>query len=79
MTAPDADRARVAPGRCRERRVRRVRPSCPTSVAWSWRFVVVGIVIAVLGHDPVEAFRAVLTNSFRTGGHRPRRCTSGCR
>lgn len=28
-------------------------------------FVVVGIIIAALGHNPGEAFRAVLTNSFR--------------
>jgi ABC-type uncharacterized transport system permease subunit len=28
-------------------------------------FIVVAIIILALGHDPVEAFRAVLTNSFR--------------
>jgi general nucleoside transport system permease protein len=28
-------------------------------------FVVVGIIILALGHDPFEAFRTVLTNSFR--------------
>ncbi len=28
-------------------------------------FVVVAIIIALLGHDPAKAFRAVLTNSFR--------------
>src|SRR6476661_5887817 len=28
-------------------------------------FAVVAVVIVLLGHDPVRAFRAVLTNSFR--------------
>jgi len=37
----------------------------PYAVAVLAAFVVVGVVIAALGHDPVSAFRAVLTNSFR--------------
>lgn len=38
----------------------------PYVVAVFAAFLVVGILIAALGHDPIEAFRAVLTNSFRT-------------
>ncbi|KGN40301.1 ABC transporter permease [Knoellia aerolata] len=37
----------------------------PYAVAVLAAFVVVGIIITALGHDPTEAFRAVLTNSFR--------------
>lgn len=37
----------------------------PYAVAVLAAFVVVGIIITVLGHDPTKAFRAVLTNSFR--------------
>jgi simple sugar transport system permease protein len=37
----------------------------PYVVAVLAAFVVTAVVIAVLGHDPIEAFRAVLTNSFR--------------
>lgn len=37
----------------------------PYAVAVLAAFVVVGVVIAALGHDPLSAFRAVLTNSFR--------------
>ena len=37
----------------------------PYAVAVLAAFVVVAVLITVLGHDPVAAFRAVLTNSFR--------------
>jgi len=37
----------------------------PYAVAVLAAFAVVAVIIAVLGHDPSKAFRAVLTNSFR--------------
>ncbi|MFC7490441.1 MULTISPECIES: ABC transporter permease [unclassified Knoellia] len=37
----------------------------PYVIAVLAAFVVVGVLIALLGHDPAKAFRAVLTNSFR--------------
>ena len=38
----------------------------PYVVAVLCAFVVSGIVIAVLGHDPLQAFRAILTTSFKS-------------
>ncbi|EAP97784.1 sugar ABC transporter, permease protein [Janibacter sp. HTCC2649] len=37
----------------------------PYVIAVLAAFVVVGVLITLLGHDPAKAFRAVLTNSFR--------------
>lgn len=43
-----------------------VNRAVPYVVAVLLAFVVSGIVIAVLGHDPVQAFRAILTTSFKS-------------
>jgi general nucleoside transport system permease protein len=44
-----------------------IRGVLPYALALVLAFVVAGIVIAALGYDPVEAFRTILTTSFRTG------------
>ena len=46
--------------------VRLLRGVLPYVLALVLAFVVAGIVIAVLGYDPVEAFRTILTTSFKT-------------
>lgn len=38
----------------------------PYVVAVVLAFLVAGVVVALLGHDPVQAFRAVVTTSFKT-------------
>ncbi len=51
-------------------RLTKVRPAMgravPYLLAVIAAFIVAGIVIAALGHDPVGAFRAILTTSFKT-------------
>ena len=44
-----------------------MRSVLPYVLALVLAFVVAGIVIAALGYDPIEAFRTILTTSFRTG------------
>lgn len=38
----------------------------PYVVAVTGAFLVAGVVVALLGHDPVEAFRSILTTSFKS-------------
>jgi len=47
--------------------VRLLREVLPYVLALLLAFLVSGIVIAVLGYDPIEAFRTILSTSFRTG------------
>ena len=47
--------------------VRLVRELLPYVLALLLAFVVSGIVIAALGYDAIEAFRTILSTSFRTG------------
>ncbi len=44
-----------------------IRGVLPYVLALVLAFVVAGIVIAALGYDPIEAFRTILTTSFKTG------------
>jgi general nucleoside transport system permease protein len=62
MTEPDA----LAPARP-SMAARVIRGVLPYVLALVLAFVVAGIVIAALGYDPIEAFRTILTTSFRTG------------
>lgn len=67
LGAPEAASAIVpAPGAGRLRALVLARV-LPLVLAVVLAFLVAGVVIAVLGYDPVGAFRSVLTTSFRTG------------
>ena len=61
LTEPDA----LAPAQPTPA-VRLLRGVLPYVLALVLAFVVAGIVIAALGYDPVEAFRTILTTSFKT-------------
>lgn len=50
----------------RSRTPARLRAAVPYVVAVLAAFAVAGVVIAVLGHDPFLAYRAILTTSFRS-------------
>jgi ABC-type uncharacterized transport system permease subunit len=62
LTEPDA----AAPARS-SLAARFLRGVLPYVLALVLAFVVAGIVIAALGYDPVEAYRTILTTSFKTG------------
>jgi general nucleoside transport system permease protein len=71
MTAPTAAPTTPAADATPEPRlrgpVRVLRQLLPYVLALLLAFVVSGMVIAALGYDPVEAFRTILSTSFRTG------------
>jgi general nucleoside transport system permease protein len=62
LTEPDA----LAPAQP-SLAARVIRGVLPYVLALVLAFVVAGIVIAALGYDPIEAFRTILTTSFKTG------------
>jgi general nucleoside transport system permease protein len=66
MSAPVLTEAETAPAATRGT-VRLVRTVLPYVLALVLAFLVAGIVIAILGYDPVEAFRTIFSTSFRTG------------
>jgi general nucleoside transport system permease protein len=66
MTAPVLSEPEVAAPPGSRAGVRLLRGLLPYVLALVLAFLVSGIVIAALGYDPVQAFRTILTTSFRT-------------
>jgi ABC-type uncharacterized transport system permease subunit len=66
MTAPVLSEPEVAAPAGSRAGARLLRGVLPYVLALVLAFLVSGIVIAALGYDPVEAFRTILTTSFRT-------------
>jgi ABC-type uncharacterized transport system permease subunit len=66
-TAPTTPAGDVAPEPRLRGPVRILRDLLPYVLALVLAFLVSGIVIAALGYDAIEAFRTILSTSFRTG------------
>lgn len=63
-TGPPTTQPPVTPGASKGRLI--LDATLPYVLAVVLAFLVAGVVVALLGHNPVEAFRAVVTTSFKT-------------